>query len=223
MRTYIYKLTYDRGGAPCAPQNPGGLSVLTLSICKPAIRRTAQPGDRIVGLTSRALADREGYPLHAVIYAAIVTRVLDAREYYSSEGEYQGRPDCIYTFCPATGMLEHSNRTQLHADPGHARKDIGRYPYYRNARILLCEDFRYFGRSAIIIPKRLTNLIEIADKLGQGHRVIEKASPTLSELDTLFKTLWKLHTTYTPSTVEEEMSSGAPKRAIYSPRNWRRL
>jgi Nucleotide modification associated domain 2 len=209
-------LTSDRGGAPCAPPSVGGHSLLTLSICKPAIRRTAQPGDRIVGITSRALANPEGYPLGAVIYAAVVSSVLDPQDYYSARGEFRSRPDCIYIFRRATGTLQHTGRTGLHADPAYATSDVGRYPYYRNARTLLCEDFRYFGSQAVPIPKRLSNLIVIANTLGQGHRVVEEKSSLHPELDALFKSLWKLPTSYTPVRVEGEAYGHTPRRASSS-------
>jgi len=204
LRTYIYKLTSDRGGAPCAPPSTNGHPLLTLSICKPAIRRTAQPGDRIVGITSRALANREQYPLGAVIYAAVVSRALGPEDYYSARGEFRSRPDCIYIFRRTSGTLQHTGRTGLHADPAYVTSDLGRYPYYRNARTLLCEDFRYFGPHAVPIPKRLSNLISIADAMGQGHRVVEEKSFLHPELDALFKLLWKLPTTFTPIRVEGE-------------------
>jgi Nucleotide modification associated domain 2 len=204
LRTYIYKLTSDRGGAPCAPPPTLGSRLLTLSICKPAIRRTAQPGDRIVGITSHALAECEGYPLNAVIYAAIVSSALDSREYFAPRGEFRSRPDCIYTFRRSTGLLEHARKTRLHVDSAHAATDVGRHPYYRNARTLLSHDFRYLGVTAKRIPSRLINLTEIAQHPGQGHRVFEEGSPVGIELDALFRLLWGLPTAFTPVRVEEE-------------------
>jgi Nucleotide modification associated domain 2 len=214
LRTYIYKLTSARGGAPCVPQSrTGQRPYLTLAICKPAIRRTAQPGDRILGITSRSLANREGYPLGAVIYAAKVSRTLDPGDYYNQRGEFRSRPDCIYAFHRATGTLQHTGRTGLHDDPAYAARDIGRYPYYRNARTLLCEDFRYFGAKAILIPGSMSTLLKIVDGLGQGHRVFEETSPLSTEVGSLFKLLWKVPTSYTPAQVEEEAYDHAPRRS----------
>src|ERR1700710_872870 len=109
LRTYLYKLTSDRGGAPCAPPPLAGADpLLSLAICKPAVRRTAQPGDRILGLTSRILEQRDGYPPIGVIYAAVVTDVLDATAYYGPASPFRGRPDCIYRYDPDSGELVHS-------------------------------------------------------------------------------------------------------------------
>ena len=211
-RTYLYKLTSDRGGAPCAPPpRPGEDPLLTLSICKPAIRRTAHPGDRILGITSRALQQSEGYPLSAVIYAARVTGVVDPREYYAEKSPFLERPDCIYAFHQANGRLLHSGRTRLHDDPRYEPRDIGTYPFYRNARTLLSGDFRYFGANAPVIPARLHRLRQITEELGQGHRVFDEDAPESRELDALFRLLWKRPTEHTPGRVEEEARGHAPK------------
>jgi hypothetical protein len=219
MRTYLYKLTSDRGGAPCAPPpRPGEDPLLTLSICKPAIRRTAQAGDRILGITSRALASSDGYPLGAVIYAARVTGAVDPREYYAQESPFHDRPDCIYKFHQANGRLLHSGRTKLHDDPRYEPRDIGSYPLYRNARTLLSTDFRYFGPQAQVIPARLYRLRHIAEELGQGHRVFEPDAEEAAELDALFKLLWKRPTLHTPERVEEEARGHTPRasrKAVY--------
>ena len=89
------------------PSIAGEDPLLTLSICKPAIRRTAQVGDRLLGLTSRALVDREGYPACAVIYAARVSGALDFGAYYAAGSGFTRRPDCIYALDAETGMLQH--------------------------------------------------------------------------------------------------------------------
>ncbi len=212
-RTYLYKLTSDRGGAPSAPApRPCEAPLLTLSICKPAIRRTAQPGDRILGITSRLLAQREGYPLNAVIYAAIVDDAVDAREYYAKESPFQHRPDCIYRFHRLNGTIEHSGQTPLHADPAYRSRDIGRYPFYKNGRTLLSRDFRYFGPAAVRIPVKHTGLNAIADSLGQGHRVFDPADPEQQEIDVLFRWLWKKTSRNGPAVVTDESYGHAPKK-----------
>ena len=204
-RTYFYKLTSDRGGAPCAIEpEPGGVPLLTLAICKPAIRRTAEAGDRVVGITSHALARSDGYPLLAVIYAARVAEALDARDYFDPETQFSSRPDCIYRFHEQNGRAHHAGGSPLHRTDAHLLKDLGSYPFYRNGRILLCRDFRYFGASAVAIPPRLNLLLQAAETLGQGHRVYEKSAPEASELDALFRYLWKRATRYTPAAVGPE-------------------
>ena len=213
MRTYIYKLTSDRGGAPCAPPALEGADpLLTLSICKPAIRRTAQPGDRLLGITSVALAVREGYPLGAVIYAARVTDALDFGAYYEPGSAWRGRPDCIYGIDADTGKLRHTGRTRLHAEPGYLARDVGRAPHFRNARTLLSTEFRYFGAEAVAISRQFPLLRHVAETLGQGHRVFDEDDAEADELDRLFASLWRRATRWTPSSVEEEAAGHAPRK-----------
>jgi len=201
-RTYLYKLTSDRGGAPCALEPPAGeTALLTLAICKPAIRRTAQPGDRIVGITSHALARRDGYPLLSVIYAAVVGEGIEARDYFDVHAEFVSRPDCIYRFHQENGRAHHAGRSGLHRGEAHLLKDLGSYPYYRNGRVLACRDFRYFGDQAVPIQARLPLLRAAAQALGQGHRVYEREDPELREFDALFRMLWKRPTRYTRAVV----------------------
>ena len=202
MRTYLYKLTSDRGGAPCAIEPPpGDLPFLTLAICKPAIRRTAQPGDRILGITSHSLAHSDGYPLNSVIYAAIVAQGIDARDYFTPE--FTSRPDCIYQF--HQDLAAHTQRSNLHRAPEHLLKDLGRYPFYKNGRVLLAHDFRYFGVQAPRIPARLHLLNVASETLGQGHRVYTELDPESREADTLFRHLWKRATAYTPNQVDYDV------------------
>jgi len=204
-RTYLYKLTSDRGGAPCAATaDAGEHPLLTLAICKPAIRRTAQSGDRIVGITSHALARREGYPLCAVIYACIVADGVDARNYFAPAGPFRGRPDCIYEFHQQNGRAAHTGRSNLHRSETNLVKDLGRYPFYRNGRVLLAHDFRYFGPAAVRLPERLHLLNAAAESLGQGHRVFTERDAEAREVDALFRYLWKRPTAHTPATVDSD-------------------
>ncbi len=202
-RTYLYKLTSDRGGAPCAlPPAEGEDPLLTLAICKPAIRRTAAAGDRILGITSHSLAKSDGYPLCSVIYAAVVGEAVDARDYFTPA--FTHRPDCIYEFHRQNGTAAHTGRTQLHSGPEHILKDLGRYPYYRNGRVLVSNQFRYFGAGAVRIPARLHLLNAAAESLGQGHRVFAASDPEAREADALFHLLWKRPTAYTPAHVDRD-------------------
>ena len=211
-RTFLYKLTSDRGGAPCAPPpDEGEGPLLTLSICKPAIRRTAQPGDRVIGLTSHALATSDGYPLHSVLYAAVVGDAVDAREYYARRSVFRHRPDCIYRFHQMNGTIEHSGRTPLHADEAYRARDIGQYPFYKNGRALISRDFRYFGAKAVHIPVRHTMLRQVVETLGQGHRVFTEDEPVNREIDALLKQLWGMPTRFTPRVVTSEASGHTPR------------
>lgn len=74
MALYSYVLRFDTGDAP----NPYG-DVCTLTVCKPAIRRTAQVGDWIIGTGSRhsPVGDIAGY----LVYAMKVSHKLSLADY----------------------------------------------------------------------------------------------------------------------------------------------
>jgi len=200
-KTYLYKLSYNDGRAPCAPEpKPGSQPLLTLALCKPAIRRTAVEGDRILGVTSQSLAQSKGYPLHAVIYAAIVSGSLEASEYYAPRSPFRSRPDCVYQFNRQDGSFTHRGDPAVRNSPIFFRRDLGGAGSYKNARILLSHDFRYFSPDPIPIPNRFHELHDLIEPLHQGHRVNHPASRE-RELDALFRSLWKLPTRYTPSVI----------------------
>ena len=186
--------------------------MLTLAICKPAIRRTAQAGDRILGITSHSLAQSDGYPLGAVIYAAVVERGVEARDYFAEGSSFAHRPDCIYEFHRLNGTVAHAGRSNLHKDEHHILKDLGRYPFYKNGRILVCRDFRYFGANAVRIPGRLGLLTQAAEALGQGHRVYTEKDAESREADALLKMLWKKPTRFTPVEVDGDAYDHSPKK-----------
>ncbi len=132
---FVYKITTDNGGAPCVQ---GGL--LSLAICKPTIRRKANENERrdwIIGLGGKALGE-------GIIYIARVTDTVGLK--YYTERRYARRPDCIYHF--REGELIRKKTAAYHQDPGNKAKDVGTAPGYRNARVLLSSDFRYFGNSS---------------------------------------------------------------------------
>lgn len=198
----------DRGGAPCAPEPIlGERRLLSLALCKPAIRRTAQPGDRLLAVTSRALEQREGYSETAIVYGAVVSETADARVYYARQSPFRKRPDCVYRFLTRTGEFRHAGKTALHATPESERKDLGRFPHYRNGRVLVCEEFRYFGREASPIPTSMPRLHGVVAALGQGHRVFDGGEDAAidRELDRLFLLLAREETRFTPRNVEADV------------------
>jgi len=203
-KTYLYKLSYNDGRAPCAPEpKAGSHPLLTLALCKPAIRRTAVAGDRILGVTSQSLAQSKGYPLHAVIYAAIVSGSLEASEYYAARSPYRTRPDCVYQFDRHDGSFTHRGKTAVRDSPTFFSRDLGRTGSYKNGRILLSHDFRYFSPEPIPIPDRFHELHDLIEPLHQGHRVNHPPSRE-REFDAIFRLLWKQSTRYTPSVIATE-------------------
>ena len=153
---YAYKLTHDDGAAPCV-QN----GLLTLAVCKPDIRYgkyLAKLGDYLVGVGGENLG------LGRLIYMAQITDILENGEYYKSEA-YQDRLDCAYEEDPNDQPFhrgedwEHYNgnfieitrlgkiiKYEGRGSPTWHR-DVG--AGWKNARVLLSTDYRYFGYGKI--------------------------------------------------------------------------
>lgn len=198
----MYVVNVDNGGAPCAPDNS-----LTLGICKPAIRRKAKAGDRIVGISGcgkgRARApDGSKYPVTAVIYAAIVERVLSWKD-YAALPQYQDRMDCLYAISPTTQNTFHrKENTVLHTEDD-MEKDL-------SGPVLLCREFRYFGKNAVPLSGVSSLLQELGSVMGRRSRVCDPSmrksedqkdldKQDLAEFDKLFERLWRKETSYTPT------------------------
>lgn len=167
MELYSYCIPCDDGAAP----NPYW-GVCTLVICKPAIRRTAVPGDWIVGTGAKhsELADGKATDMSGrLIYAMKVTGKMTLAEYdvYTRERLESKVPDwehrdprrrlgdSLYDF----STTPPTQRTGVHLAVNVARDLSG-----KNA--LLSTHFYYFGDQAVRLPP---NLQPIAQNC-RGHR-----------------------------------------------------
>lgn len=210
-KTYVYKMTVDDGVAPCAPPAEGDLpALLTLAICKPVIGSNAKPGDRIVGITSIAIHKSQKYPLDSVIYLAVVDKVIPSREYFTHA--HNDRLDCIHSFDEASGRFARLTTTDIHISQVDQDRDLGQYPSYKNAWVLMCRDFRYFGRDAVRIPDSARWLLETSQSLGQGHRVYAEEDDTEDELEKFINHLWAMKTTLTPNSLADDNPRHVPVR-----------
>jgi hypothetical protein len=176
-RIYFYKLTTDDGGAPCVQDG-----LLSLAICKPMIRGTAEVGNMIFGFAAKSLhADNR------LLYVARVTDKAPSGDYYTT-AKFARREDCIYE---RRGNRFLWRQGALHHGPTHLAHDLGEHPYYAKATVLLSEDFRYFGKKGSDDYKARYPLIKDAlEKLGQGHRV-HHDEPLRMELLDLGRGVWK--------------------------------
>lgn len=163
MKLYIYCLRHDDGAAP----NPYG-GVCTLAICKPAIRRTAEEGDWVVG---HGRTDRNGPDLSkSIVYAMKVTSKMTLEEYDElcqdmyplkipdwDSGVFERMVgDCIYDYSGRSPRL----RKGVHSRANRERDLSGK-------NVLLSNHFYYFGERAIAVPKHLHELLHP----NQGHKV----------------------------------------------------
>lgn len=160
-RIYLYKLTTDVGQAPCVQDG-----LLTLAICKPMIRTTAQVGDLIFGFA----ADRMSFPSRTtdnhLIYIARVDEIF-GRDYYGS-AEFADRMDCVYE---PVGADFRWRAGRCHG-PEHLVHDLGDGPDYSRAVVLASRDFRYFGKEGSSDYKTQFPAVKHAvERMGRGHRV----------------------------------------------------
>jgi len=175
-RIFVYKLVTDNGGAPCVHEG-----LLSLAICKPAIRASAHIGDLVFGFGGKPLVGR-------LIYIAVVTEKECNGDYYSQQ-KHLRRPDCIYAW--KNGKLHLKKGAKFHAEGLQAYKDVGTAPTYKKGAVLLSRDFRYLGREGDDSYQHSYRAITAClDCLRQGHRV--NHSPALhEELLKLKDEIWK--------------------------------
>ncbi len=175
---YVYKCVVDDGGAPCVDDE-----ILTLTICKPYIRSTAEPGDLIF-----AFGSNKETPANRLIYIAEVKRQLRGGAYFELD-EFKSRQDCIYERTPM-GRLERRADAKFHSHSEARISDLGEEAQYPKANALVADDFRYFGKIGTADWKSTSpDLQELVETLGQGHRV--NFSPKLlDELLRLKTSIW---------------------------------
>ena len=146
VRLFVYVVVHDTGFAP----NPF-FGYCTLATCKPGIRGSAEEGDWVAGVGS-VQRGQEG----KLVYAMRVTEAMDFDEYWvdprfalkrpSRDGDAQQRcGDNIYHWDPETGVWIQ--------EPGyHCNDDVRRDT--SAPRVLIGEEFAYFGANAVDIPSR---------------------------------------------------------------------
>lgn len=174
-RLYSYVLRYDDGAAP----NPFW-GTCTLAICKPVIRRNAKVGDWVIGTGSKRSKcnDRMVRDLSRhLVYAMKVSDVISIHDY--DEWCHANLPekipleqpddwrrkvgDCLY-YRNANGEIGMREYGTHRADK-HRDWDLG------GERVLLGDEFYYFGEAAIEIPPHLTAII----KQNQNHlRIVDE-------------------------------------------------
>lgn len=155
MRLFTYILPFDTGFAP----NPF-YGYCTLACCKPAIRRAAEPGDWIVGLTTKERGNR-------LVYAMHVAEKITFADYWRDARFALKRPDL------RSGDLErhcgdsiyepiHSGQYRQHAGahgPEHKDHDLG------GEFVLVARDYVYFGVNAFPLPPQFAGIVP-----GRAHR-----------------------------------------------------
>lgn len=140
MRVWGYVITTDRGSAPNfeAP-------AVTLTVCKPRIRRSARVGDLVLAFNGKRLSQNP----HSIRWAGVVTEVVPLEQYWT-DARFRGKrpdrsavPDNIYRL---DGTAWHQVPNTTH-DEGNVATDLSG----RNA--LVFGEAWYFGDSQPELPK----------------------------------------------------------------------
>ena len=161
MKLYSYIVTHDTGFAP----NPFW-GCCTVATCKPDIRRNAQVGEWIIGLSPKVSDNR-------VIFAMEVDEILDFASYYrdsrfANKIPDYSRPEVVWKagdniYKPlAEGEFQQLRSTHSHRHEENA--EMKEHDLH-STNVLIARKFHYFGGSGPELPPHLDNL-----KVGVGHK-----------------------------------------------------
>jgi len=155
-KLYSYVVARDYGFAP----NPFYGSC-TLATCKPRIRKTAQVGDWVVGTGSKTRG-RESH----IVYAMRISEAMSFDEYWKDFRFQKKKPnlrgskkqafgDNIYHRDAKTGRWHQED--SHHSNPDGAPNKGNIVNDTQANRVLVGDDFTYWGGSGPKLPKRLRN------------------------------------------------------------------
>lgn len=179
-RIFVYKIVTDNGGAPCVADG-----LLTLAICKPKIRTSAKQGDLIFGFGANAdpMANR-------LIYVAEVTEEPLTHGAYYENGRYATRGDCIYERAN-NGRFVRRGTAKFHRENDQRERDLGSWPGYKKATVLMSREFRYLGKKGTAdYAEDFPFTARLVKKMKQGHRV-NHGQTVLAELLGLKAEIWR--------------------------------
>jgi hypothetical protein len=164
-RVFSYIVARDGGYSP----NPFH-GVCTLACCKPQVRRSAERGDLVLGLSGRADGNR-------LVYGMVVADKMSFADYWRDTRFLVKRPDMTapdrcsrsgdnhYEPLPVGTYRQHHSRHSRDdgsEDPKAKRRDLGSD---QDNPVLIGGAFCYFGAQAEKLPPHLGFLIG-----GRGHR-----------------------------------------------------
>ena len=165
MKLFSYIIKSDLGFSP----NPFW-GACTLACCKPAIRRTAEVGDWVVGIRGKMLYKKLKLPKtidplqkYGIIYAMRVSDKLTFDEYYvkfpekrpdlkNAETIYR-RGDNIYK------PIKKGDYEQLESQHTIKKAFENKIKDLSGKFVLISDEFYYFGSKPIKIPNKLKSLI----------------------------------------------------------------
>lgn len=179
MKFYSYVIPRDYGFAP----NPY-FDYCTLATCKPVIRRCAQVGDWVAAYGAARTSLRE-----KLVVLMKVKEIMSFDEYWEDERFKSKRPvfnkgvmhmygDNIYHHTGEQWMQEPSHHSMVDGSINYANLNRDT----QTDRVLIAEEFYYFGNNAISIPKRFDVLI------GRGrNHIVCKDETVIKEFITYIR------------------------------------
>lgn len=164
-RGFSYIIPWDSGKAP----NPWW-GTCTLAVCKPVIRRTARPGDLIIGLSPRDLGLG-----NELVYAMYVAEVMTLLDYFSDPEYAVKKPnfssddtrlwmgDNIYEQSDGN-VIQH---VSAHNVSGRSADELAEKQRVdlSGINVLISSLFWYFGKESRQLDPQLDFL-----RVGRGHR-----------------------------------------------------
>jgi len=164
-RVFRYIVRWDGGTAPCPFDG-----ALTLAICKPKIRATAQVGHWVIGFRRH----QAGEAIHAmrtreVIYAMKVTERLSFSDYWTDARFTSRRPGA--TPFPDNIYRPGLTRGTWRQEPNHVHSADAMTRDISGKFVLISDCFWYFGDQSVPIPNELLHLVHDS----RGHSVNKNA------------------------------------------------
>lgn len=155
MTMFSYVVLYDVGFAP----NPFH-GICSLATCKQTIRRIAHVGDWIVGTGSRS----KGKADH-LVYAMRISEIVSFQEYWDEERFAEKKPNLRGSRMQHYGdNIYHRgvNGEWIQENSRHSKKDGSLEERHllhdtKSERVLLGDEFTYFGGEGPVIPVPLRN------------------------------------------------------------------
>lgn len=154
MKLYSYVVARDYGFAP----NPF-FGVCTLATCKPRIRNVAQIGDWVVGTGSK----QHGREKH-IVYAMRVTGAMTFNQYWSDLRFERKKPNLRGSKKQAFGdniyfrdAKKWCQANSHHSMPDGSPNKLNVATDTQADRVLISDDFVYWGRSGPRVPQKFLN------------------------------------------------------------------